>query len=45
MATELARRGLALPRDPDSITINDMLTTLQTSIRRTASPPPFELRH
>jgi len=45
LATELARRGLALHRDPDAITINDMLTTLQTSIRRTASPPPFELRH
>ncbi|MGH3998281.1 MAG: glycosyltransferase [Pseudonocardiaceae bacterium] len=44
LATELARRGLALHRDPDSITITDMLTTLETSIRRTASPPPFELR-
>jgi UDP-N-acetylglucosamine transferase subunit ALG13 len=45
LATELARRGLALHRDADSITPNDMLTTLQTSIRHTASPPPFELRH
>jgi UDP-N-acetylglucosamine transferase subunit ALG13 len=45
LATELARRGLALHRDPDSITTNDMLQTLETSIRRTASPPPFELRH
>jgi UDP-N-acetylglucosamine--N-acetylmuramyl-(pentapeptide) pyrophosphoryl-undecaprenol N-acetylglucosamine transferase len=45
LATELARRGLALHRDPDSITTNDMLQTLKTSIRRTASPPPFELRH
>jgi UDP-N-acetylglucosamine transferase subunit ALG13 len=45
LATELARRGLALHRDPDSITTNDMLTTLQTCIRRAASPPPFELRH
>ncbi len=45
LATELARRGLAMHRDADSITINDMLTTLKTSIRRTASPPPFELRH
>ncbi|MGH3802967.1 MAG: glycosyltransferase [Pseudonocardiaceae bacterium] len=44
LATELARRGLALPRDPDSITINDMLTTLQTSIRRTSTPPPYLLR-
>ncbi|HKR49839.1 MAG TPA: glycosyltransferase [Pseudonocardiaceae bacterium] len=45
LATELARRGLAVHRDADSITIDDMLTTLATSIRRTASPPPFELRH
>ncbi|MGQ0717212.1 MAG: glycosyltransferase, partial [Pseudonocardiales bacterium] len=45
LATELARRGLAMHRDADSITINDMLTTLKTSIRRTESPPPFELRH
>jgi UDP-N-acetylglucosamine--N-acetylmuramyl-(pentapeptide) pyrophosphoryl-undecaprenol N-acetylglucosamine transferase len=45
LATELARRGLALHRDPDAITITDMLTTLATSIRRTASPPPFELLH
>ncbi|MGH3897132.1 MAG: glycosyltransferase, partial [Pseudonocardiaceae bacterium] len=39
LATELARRGLALPRDAESITTTDMTTTLQTSIRRTASPP------
>jgi UDP-N-acetylglucosamine--N-acetylmuramyl-(pentapeptide) pyrophosphoryl-undecaprenol N-acetylglucosamine transferase len=45
LATELDRRGLALCRDAHSITIDDMLTTLHTSVRRTASPPPFELRH
>jgi len=45
LATELDRRGLALCRDAHCITIEDMLTTLHTSIRRTASPPPFELRH
>ncbi|MGH3990722.1 MAG: glycosyltransferase, partial [Pseudonocardiaceae bacterium] len=45
LATELARRGLAMHRDASSITVNDMINTLQTSIRRTASPPPFELRH
>ncbi|MGH3776577.1 MAG: glycosyltransferase, partial [Pseudonocardiaceae bacterium] len=45
LATELARRGLAMHRDAGSITVNDMINTLQTSIRRTASPPPFELRH
>jgi UDP-N-acetylglucosamine transferase subunit ALG13 len=45
LATELDRRGLALRRDARSITIDDMLTTLETSVRRTVSPPPFELRH
>ncbi|HEX8758630.1 MAG TPA: glycosyltransferase, partial [Pseudonocardiaceae bacterium] len=44
LATELARRGLALHRDPDSITVNDMLETLKTAIQRSASPPPFPLR-
>ena len=44
LATELARRGLAMHRDADSITIDDMLHTTGLSIRRTASPPPFELR-
>ncbi|MGH3778923.1 MAG: glycosyltransferase, partial [Pseudonocardiaceae bacterium] len=44
LATELARRGLAMHRDADSITVNDMLTTLQTSIRRTSTPPPYLLR-
>jgi UDP-N-acetylglucosamine--N-acetylmuramyl-(pentapeptide) pyrophosphoryl-undecaprenol N-acetylglucosamine transferase len=45
LATELAGRGLALHRDAHCITVDDMLTTLQTSVRRTVSPPPFELRH
>ncbi|MGH4010846.1 MAG: glycosyltransferase, partial [Pseudonocardiaceae bacterium] len=44
LATELARRGLAMHRDADSITINDMLITLKTSIRRTSAPPPYLLR-
>ncbi|MGH4009585.1 MAG: glycosyltransferase, partial [Pseudonocardiaceae bacterium] len=44
LATELARRGLAMHRDADSITIEDMVETLGISVRRTASPPPFELR-
>ncbi|MGH3935794.1 MAG: glycosyltransferase [Pseudonocardiaceae bacterium] len=44
LATELACRGLALHRDPDAITTTDMLQTLTISIRRAASPPPFELR-
>jgi UDP-N-acetylglucosamine--N-acetylmuramyl-(pentapeptide) pyrophosphoryl-undecaprenol N-acetylglucosamine transferase len=45
LATELARRGLASNRDAQSITIDDMLATLGISVRRTASPPPLELRH
>jgi hypothetical protein len=33
-----------MPRDPDAITIHDMLTTLQTSVRHASTPPPFQLR-
>ncbi|HEY6422108.1 MAG TPA: glycosyltransferase family 28, partial [Pseudonocardiaceae bacterium] len=44
LATELARRGLAMHRDADAITIDDMLSSLSKSVRRAASPPPFELR-
>ncbi|MGH3709145.1 MAG: glycosyltransferase, partial [Pseudonocardiaceae bacterium] len=44
LATELARRGLAMHRDAQSITIDDMVETLGISVRRTASPPPFTLR-
>jgi UDP-N-acetylglucosamine transferase subunit ALG13 len=44
LATELARRGLAMHRDAQAITIEDMIETLDISVRRTASPPPFALR-
>jgi UDP-N-acetylglucosamine transferase subunit ALG13 len=44
LATELARRGLAMHRDAQSITVDDMIETLGLSVRRTASPPPFRLR-
>ncbi len=44
LATELARRGLALPRDPDTITTNDIITTLNTSVRHASTLPPFRLR-
>jgi UDP-N-acetylglucosamine--N-acetylmuramyl-(pentapeptide) pyrophosphoryl-undecaprenol N-acetylglucosamine transferase len=44
LATELARRGLAMNRDAQSITIDDMVETLGISVQRTASPPPFALR-
>ncbi|HEY6422100.1 MAG TPA: glycosyltransferase family 28, partial [Pseudonocardiaceae bacterium] len=44
LATELARRGLAMHRDADAITLNDMLTTLGTGIRRSSTAAPFLLR-
>jgi UDP-N-acetylglucosamine transferase subunit ALG13 len=44
LATELARRGLAMHRDAQSITIDDMVETLGTTVRRRAAPPPFALR-
>jgi UDP-N-acetylglucosamine transferase subunit ALG13 len=45
LATELARRALAMHRDAQSITVDDMVEALGITVRRTASPPPFELRH
>jgi UDP-N-acetylglucosamine transferase subunit ALG13 len=45
LATELARRKLAMHRDAQAITVDDMVHALGMSVRRTASPPPFELRH
>ena len=44
LAAELASRGLAMHRDAQAITVDDMLETLGISVRRTPSPPPFELR-
>lgn len=44
LAGELARRGLARTvTDPASITVDDLLATLDTGIVRTANPPPFLL--
>jgi UDP-N-acetylglucosamine--N-acetylmuramyl-(pentapeptide) pyrophosphoryl-undecaprenol N-acetylglucosamine transferase len=45
LATELARRGLAMYRDAQSITVDDMVEILSLAVRRTASPPLFELHH
>lgn len=45
LATELARRRLAMHRDAQSITVDDMVEALGISVRRTASPPPFDLQH
>ena len=44
LATELARRNLAMHRDAQAITVDDMIEAMGISVRRTASPPPFELR-
>jgi UDP-N-acetylglucosamine--N-acetylmuramyl-(pentapeptide) pyrophosphoryl-undecaprenol N-acetylglucosamine transferase len=44
LATELARRSLAMCRDAQSITVDDIIEALGVAVRRTASPPPFELR-
>jgi UDP-N-acetylglucosamine transferase subunit ALG13 len=44
LAAELASRGLAMHRDAQAITVDDMLETLGISVRRAPSPPPFELR-
>jgi len=43
LAAELARRGLALVRDPARLTIEDLLAALGTAVRRVADPPQFEL--
>ena len=43
LATELARRGLAMYRDAQAITVEDMLEVLGMSVQRAESPPPFAL--
>lgn len=43
LAAELARRGLATHRDAGCVTVEDLLATLGTSVRRSAAPPPFRL--
>jgi UDP-N-acetylglucosamine--N-acetylmuramyl-(pentapeptide) pyrophosphoryl-undecaprenol N-acetylglucosamine transferase len=44
LAEELATRGLALHRSPDAITVDDLLATRPTAIRRLTDVPPFALR-
>jgi UDP-N-acetylglucosamine transferase subunit ALG13 len=44
LATELARRKLAMQRDAQAITVDDMVEALGVAVGRAASPPPFELR-
>ena len=43
LAGELDRRHLALRRDPACITVDDLLLTMATGVRRSAVPPAFEL--
>lgn len=42
LAAELARRGLGLHREADAVTVDDLLMTLSVTVRRVATPPPFE---
>jgi UDP-N-acetylglucosamine--N-acetylmuramyl-(pentapeptide) pyrophosphoryl-undecaprenol N-acetylglucosamine transferase len=43
LAAELQRRGLAVHREPTEITIEDLLSSLSSGVRRSAAPPAFEL--
>jgi UDP-N-acetylglucosamine--N-acetylmuramyl-(pentapeptide) pyrophosphoryl-undecaprenol N-acetylglucosamine transferase len=43
LAAELQRRGLAVHREPTEITVDDLLTSLSSGVRRSATPPGFEL--
>ncbi|MGH3914450.1 MAG: glycosyltransferase [Pseudonocardiaceae bacterium] len=43
LAGELSRRGLALHREVESLTTDDLLATLSTAVQRTSTPPPFTL--
>jgi UDP-N-acetylglucosamine transferase subunit ALG13 len=43
LGSELSRRGLAVHRDPDRIVVDDLLRALDSTVRRRAVPPPFEL--
>lgn len=43
LAVELQRRGLATWREADEIGVEDLLTALATSVRRTANLPEFGL--
>jgi UDP-N-acetylglucosamine transferase subunit ALG13 len=43
LAEELVSRGLAAYREPEDITVDDLLATLGTTIRRVTDVPPFEL--
>jgi UDP-N-acetylglucosamine--N-acetylmuramyl-(pentapeptide) pyrophosphoryl-undecaprenol N-acetylglucosamine transferase len=44
LADELAARGLALHCSPADITVEDLVATLSTAVRRVSDVPPFELQ-
>ncbi len=43
LASELASRGLGLEREPDAISVDDLLATLDVRICHSSAPTPFEL--
>jgi UDP-N-acetylglucosamine transferase subunit ALG13 len=43
LADELVARGLAMHRDPEQITVDDLTATLATEIRQVPDVPPFVL--
>jgi len=43
LAAELGRRGLALNREADGISTDDLLTAMSRAVRTVRTPPPFAL--
>jgi UDP-N-acetylglucosamine transferase subunit ALG13 len=43
LGRELGERGLAIHRDPDAITVDDLLLALESAVHRIGDPPAFEL--
>lgn len=43
LAEELVARGLAAHSVPEEITVDDLLATLKTTVRRVSDVPPFDL--
>lgn len=44
LAGELARRGLAVHRDVEDLSLDDLVAALPVRAQRVAAPPPFALR-
>jgi UDP-N-acetylglucosamine transferase subunit ALG13 len=43
VAVELQRRGLAVHRSASDLTVEDLVDAMSSGVRRSGSPPPFEL--